>query len=1195
MVHAVRSKILAILLLCFCINIVVADRWGVHIHRRDGPTTPSITSTETSLSPSSTSTSSQTGGDSSGDSEGQSKTDKTSDETSSDQPKSTTTSVTTTDASSSSDSTASASASSTTNASAVTSNLVGAAPTATINNSSIFNCMQNYDFNLYVATATPEKLPLAPQLTPGFGVAGAILLISGAVYTVIGIKNKMLHVFLSAGYLASLAVSVLILYVMNLPVSNAVQGAYVVAAVMTGLVIGGGAIVFSEMTEGLGSLLGGFCFSMWLLVLKPGGLLTSTSGKSIFIAVFTVVSFATSFHRYTRPYSLMALISFGGATVVVIGIDCFSRAGLKEFWAYIWDLNNNLFPVGATTYPLTRGIKVEIAAIIVIFLAGIVSQMKLWKVIKERREERAVKRLADERTMAKEEENAGRRIEDLNAEERHQWEAVHGDKDHIIKDINLSQRDSGVGDMDSQNKGAMSVVTSIRRSADDQIEMSEMVTPTTANGAGLVMSRSGQDGGAVTVRVARDLEPEPELDENGNPVEPVQTRRSHASARSSLQLDSEEENVWVVGADGEARFERRPSRRHSPKRNSNPPISTRASGAPEVVPLPFKVPEGDVEDDRSSVATFADDEQAGHQDQKRQSKRLSTGSAILHRFSKRSQRNSSRLSNRVSIGEASSTEDLVIPRGIEDDRASSIAATVDGLSDDEGMRSIRSSIDLAPDTSEARSPNLDNLPMSVLSPPSNPDGAISAAASVLQDTEGNSKRAILAESIEKEGEKAGPEGQHEENVTGQSLTRSTDPKPESKAASTIETPEPSLAEKPKTATSVVSAAESKSAAITKETLPPQMSRVVMSYRTNEWAKHLGNADVPEVEELKIEKSPSEDKITEVAAPVMVAELQQTPENALPPPASRITSTMSNHNAPPLIRSSSAQSKAYPAPYQSRPETANGFVGQDSAIQRSMSQQSKHSQTSQTNLNRFRTSSSPAIPQAIVESPIEENFPSQSVPGMNQVPINAVPFGSSDTLIGKRDTMMRNKSYSFHNSQTALASTPELPTAHDSMPQSRAGSESGSLNNSQNTSIPILPEDDDNMSLSARRNLIRQSSLQQLSSPVAPLQQPSMPYDSHQPRRQSSVPSHMAREQQLASWRASVQHDLHSAVVPKMSVERQRSALWQERQAEEQRKAMDARMKGERNNAFDERMRRGDMLSAHRDALRKMQAGANKHA
>src|SRR6266536_4080385 len=243
------------------------------------------------------------------------------------------------------------------------------------------------------ATATPDKLPITPEITPGFAVGGVILILTGVVYTVVGIKNKWLHTYLSAAYLAAVAVTVLIIYVMNPPVSNAVQGAYLVAAVMTGLILGGGAIIFTEMTEGLGCLLGGFCFSMWLLVLEPGGLITSTGGKSIFIAAFTIAVYATSFTHYTRPYGLIVSISFGGATVVVLGIDCFSGAGLKEFWAYIWNLNDNLFPLGADTYPLTRGMKVEIAVIIIIFLAGIVSQMKLWKVIKERREQRAAKRL----------------------------------------------------------------------------------------------------------------------------------------------------------------------------------------------------------------------------------------------------------------------------------------------------------------------------------------------------------------------------------------------------------------------------------------------------------------------------------------------------------------------------------------------------------------------------------------------------------------------------------------------------------------------------------------------------------------------------------------------------------------------------------------------------------------------------------
>ena len=123
---------------------------------------------------------------------------------------------------------------------------------------------------------------------------------------------------------------------MHPPISNAVQGAYFIAAFLTGIVFGGGSVVFADVTEGLGCLLGGFCLSMWFLVLKPGGLLTSTAGKAIFIACFTLGGFAFYISHYTRPYGLIGSISFAGASVIVLGIDCFSRAGLKEFWLYIW-------------------------------------------------------------------------------------------------------------------------------------------------------------------------------------------------------------------------------------------------------------------------------------------------------------------------------------------------------------------------------------------------------------------------------------------------------------------------------------------------------------------------------------------------------------------------------------------------------------------------------------------------------------------------------------------------------------------------------------------------------------------------------------------------------------------------------------------------------------------------------------------
>jgi len=357
----------------------------------------------------------------------------------------------------------------------------------------------------------------------------------------------------------------------------------------------------------------------------------------------------------------------------------------------------------------------------------------------------------------------------------------------------------------------------------------------------------------------------------------------------------------------------------------------------------------------------------------------------------------------------------------------------------------------------------------------------------------------------------------------------------------------------------------------------------MSYRTNEWAKHLSSADAPELDELKLAEYPVEEETkAEIAAPVNVEELQQTAEIATPRPASRAASQISNYGPPALTRSTSSLSKAPP---QVGPPRNNQFPpqAQDNNLSRSASQLSLNSQ----NVPRgFRSSSGPLIPQQIVESPVEEDFASNS-PGMqsNGQFQNTIPFGPSTTLLGKRDSMLRSKT-SYSANHATLASTPEFPRTTQSA--SRANSEAGSLYNYPNTNAII---DDDELPLSVRRDMIRRTSINQVE------QSPSQPvlYDSHQPKRQSSAPHPMVREQQLASWRASVQQDLKSTAVPKHTIERSRSALWQERQAEEQKRMMDERKRGERDSKFDERMRRGDMLDAHREALRRMQASANRHA
>ena len=181
-----------------------------------------------------------------------------------------------------------------------------------------------------------ETLPITPTITPALSVAGALLMLSGTVYALVGIKNREIQIFISAAYLSSLSITVLIIYVMNPPVSNAIQAAYFAGALVPALIIGGGALIFRDFTEGLGCLIGGFCLAMWILILKAGGVITSTAGKAIFIGIFCIGFFALSFSHRTRSYCLIGSTSFAGATAIVLGIDCFSRAGLKEFWLYIW-------------------------------------------------------------------------------------------------------------------------------------------------------------------------------------------------------------------------------------------------------------------------------------------------------------------------------------------------------------------------------------------------------------------------------------------------------------------------------------------------------------------------------------------------------------------------------------------------------------------------------------------------------------------------------------------------------------------------------------------------------------------------------------------------------------------------------------------------------------------------------------------
>lgn len=329
--------------------------------------------------------------------------------------------------------------------------------------------------NEYKTVIPPNPLPFQPRITPAFGIGGVILILTGSIYAFVGIQHKLIYVFLSVAYLVSLSVTILILYVMDPPVPDATQGAYLVAITATGAAFGGGAMFFPDLTEGFGCLLGGFSLSMWLLVLTPGGLLTSTSTISIFIAVFSAVIWSTAYIPFTKPYGLIVCLAFGGATVIVLGIDCFSRAGLKEFWFYIWRLNDDVFPVDTNSYPVTRGIKVEIAGVIFITAIGILTQMKLWKFLKKRRDRRAAEKVNHRRALDREEEMVGRRVVFENTRTRQKWESIYGSGQN---ETNSSlSADSKIGNMSTKEKKGADITIQVH-----DIEMADRPSPTESVG-----------------------------------------------------------------------------------------------------------------------------------------------------------------------------------------------------------------------------------------------------------------------------------------------------------------------------------------------------------------------------------------------------------------------------------------------------------------------------------------------------------------------------------------------------------------------------------------------------------------------------------------------------------------------------------------------------------------------------------------
>lgn len=956
--------------------------------------------------------------------------------------------------------------------------------------------------------------------------------------------------------------------------------------------------MFADVTEGLGCLLGGFCLSMWFLVLTPGGLVTSTAGKAILIACFTLGAFGLYLSHYTRPYGLIGSISFAGATVITMGIDCFSRAGLKEFWLYLWDLNDDLFPPHYNKpYPITRGIRVETACTVILFLLGIMSQMKIWKVIKDRKDKKAMALLEEEQRRGQAEEIIGRNLEADNERERAMWEAVYGDKEYGKKQV-----DSGIGtdEPSSLRKGSISAVGSreIRHSGTESIEMSNLEGTNDSSQRASYEGVHVRNDPRLTVHVAED-----EILQA--PVAGSDQPKSLSPAAVGAPATQDPDEVTQKATATVPRKRETTADRDVTKRPKFP-------SGPKIIPLPFNVPDPGQcnEDDGSSIATFA----ASDQPLSRSSKRFS-GSSILRSISKRSHHQ---------LRDDHTTEEALIPHH-EDDGASSVAATIDDISTDRDS-----------DAGEAfygtGKPSLELNR-------GTPGGPMLADHPALRNTSTKSELGL--------GET--PNVQLSNSTSVPTLKVTTDP-PITEANALEPFTEDSFAgtKQPGTLTQKLGVSGEQDAVETlsaspKELepedrptelgghLPENTSKLVMAFRTNEWAKHLEAAEMPELPELDLNRENNSDGLTltrkeEAAAPLYIRDLQQTPLTAEPAPILHDRSQESPTGRwPTSMSKDSLMDRSLHRPGASPRPLLSG-----THVERSVSQTSVQSTQgrkespgaaslrltpSQLSLNPsrgHRSSSTPITNSPLIGSPIEEgvesSFPSRFTP-------------SPKHLMSQRDSMMRNKasstslnrnpsSHSLNrngssNSLNRNGSSNSLNRHVSSTPLNRNGS-SNSLNRiASATSInrnasPFSPQpagssdslpfqnerlaalDEDNIPLSQRKSLLQQ---QQIS------QHPSRASLPLKPQRSPSAPS--PRETTLSAWRSSLRADL-PAQQAVQAIEARRSEMLNEKRRASTNQQW-ATIEAERKESgIDRGMRRGDMQEKHREAMRRMQAGANKH-
>ncbi|KAJ1310942.1 hypothetical protein OPQ81_009454 [Rhizoctonia solani] len=266
------------------------------------------------------------------------------------------------------------------------------------------------------ASATSTPFPhLNTRVDPTFGVLGALLILTGLPTAFWGHKNRWSSFFLIGFYTLALTTIVLILKFGVLdavnPPSKAVRGMFLLASAVAGVVGGGLAIFFWQGARYFIGAWGGFALALWIQCFREGGLIRQMAYRWIFYVGCAVVGFLLCTIPKIHYNILLISTALVGASATILGVDCYTTAGLKEF--YLWNLGfMRLFPT----------MQIELGLIAAVTLMGGAVQFRMLGLLKKRLHE------INEEQRKREEDAEIAAAERLGAfdEQLEEWEKRHG-------------------------------------------------------------------------------------------------------------------------------------------------------------------------------------------------------------------------------------------------------------------------------------------------------------------------------------------------------------------------------------------------------------------------------------------------------------------------------------------------------------------------------------------------------------------------------------------------------------------------------------------------------------------------------------------------------------------------------------------------------------------------------------------------